>query len=397
MPVSHRRLMAACSTAVWALLLLACSSGANNSRTATATAASGTRAATVSATAAAARPPSGTAASSALAGSPAAASAATPPPFSGPRTTVKMALPGRADQAPFELARQRGYFAQQGIDIQPVEFASGSEVIAAIAANQVQAGSGAPTAALFNAMAQGINLRVVADWAHVGSATDTTLSIIVRKDLLDSGAVKSMADLKGKSFAAGGSQGTVGDVLLQAAERRDGVNPGDIDVQYLALPDVLAALANKKIDAGTLTEPQVTQAAQQGIAGVLYPAGALIPDEHLALLLFSQQLAQNQDAATRFMVAYLRGVRDYYDAFQLKQNREAAIAQLIPNLSVKDPKVWQTFGPEFVDLNGKVNVADLQKQAQFHASQGSLKSVPDVGKYVDMSFADAAVKILGAR
>jgi NitT/TauT family transport system substrate-binding protein len=326
----------------------------------------------------------------------AAAPAAPAPPEPIP---LRVAVQGRPDQAHFTLALERGYFAQEGLAVETVQIGSGAEMVPALATNQVQVGNGAPSAALYNALARDVNIRMVADWAHVGTATDSTLAILARKDLYDSGAVRSMADLKGRSFANGTVPGTVSDLLFYRALAKEGVSSDGIDKQYMPFPDILSALGNAKLGGGTMTEPLVTQASHQGFAEVLYPAGAVIPGAILSVLQYSPQFgAEQPDAAIRFMVGYLRGVRDYYDAFHLKQNREAAIDLLVQHLSVKDPVVWQTYSPSFTDLNGRVDVDDLKDSAAFYAQNGMLNGpAPDVTQFVDQQFADAAVQRLGRR
>lgn len=181
--------------------------------------------------------------------------------------------------------------------------------------------------------------------------------------------------------------------------QKEGVPAANVDVVALPIPDMLAALANKTIAAATLTEPLVTDSVQKGIASILYTAGTLRPGTYLSLLQYSPQFAHDpSDVGIRFMEGYLRGVRDYYDAFQLKQNQGDAIQQLTKYLSVKDPKVWETFGPLYIDLNGYVDAKQLQAAANFFASQGELQgAVPDMAQSVEPRFAEAAVKALGAR
>src|SRR5712692_9292112 len=314
----------------------------------------------------------------------ASAPAAAPAPAPPEPIALRVAVQGRPDQAHFTLALERGYFAQAGLAVETVLIGSGAEMVPALATNQVQVANGAPSAALYNALARDVNIRMVADWAHVGTATDSTLAILARKDLYDSGAVRSMADLKGRSFANGTVPGTVSDLLFYRALAKEGVSSDGIDKQYMPFPDILSALGNAKLGGGTMTEPLVTQASHQGFAEVLYPAGAVIPGAILSVLQYSPQFAAEQpDAATRFMVGYLRGVRDYYDAFHLKQNRDAAINLLVQHLSVKDPVVWETYSPSFTDLNGKVDVDDLKDSAAFYAQNGMLNGPsPDVTQFV---------------
>src|SRR5262249_43956734 len=125
-----------------------------------------------------------------------------------PNQVVKVGVTGRPDQAAVELAYRRGHFAAQGIEVQLVPGGSSAQdYIAALASNQIQVAAGSPSAGMVNALNRGIDLRIVADWARVGDAKDNAIALVVRTDLLDSGAVKSAADLKGKSIAVGPSLG----------------------------------------------------------------------------------------------------------------------------------------------------------------------------------------------
>ncbi|HEY7065872.1 MAG TPA: hypothetical protein VII06_30635 [Chloroflexota bacterium] len=180
---------------------------------------------------------------------------------------------------------------------------------------------------MFNAFNRGVNFQLVADWAKLGDPTDRTLSIVVRSDLADS--VRSMADLRGRTFAVG---------------------------------------------------------------------GAVIPGAYLSLVVYSPEFAQRPDVATRWMVAYLQGVRDYWAAFHEQKDRDAAIAVLSERLSLKDPRVWETASPEFMDLNGRIDAARLGQQAAFFQREGTLTGdLPDLNRFIDPQFAEGAVRQIGAR
>jgi NitT/TauT family transport system substrate-binding protein len=157
-------------------------------------------------------------------------------------------------------------------------------------------------------------------------------------------------------------------------------------------------MSGKKIDAAFMVEPLITQANTQNIARVLVRAGTVDPGAELALLMYSADFAKDKDAATRFMVGYLKGARDYYDAFYRNKDRDAVIKLLTEYLPVKDPKLWAAATPGHTDLNGRINLADLKRQAAFFQQQGTLTGgVPDLDTYVTAEFADEAVKIIGRR
>ena len=97
-------------------------------------------------------------------------------------------------------------------------------------------------------------------------------------------------------------------------------------------------------------------------------------------------------------MAYLRGARDYHDAFVAKTDQDAAIAILTRTLPVKDPEVWKLAMPQQIDLNGRVNVADIKRQAAAYRELGDVSGpAPDIDRYVDHRFAEDAVKVIGVR
>jgi NitT/TauT family transport system substrate-binding protein len=314
------------------------------------------------------------------------------------RTAVKLGMVGRPDIAAFELAIHRGYFDKQGLDVEPVLATSGQEFAAALATDQIQVASGVPNAALFNALNRGIDIRMVADEAHIEGAADRTVSIMVRAALIDEGTVKVPADLKGRTIAPGPLPGQYPDLLFHKLLALGGLTEADVKVVHLTFPDALAAMAAKTVDAAFQIEPLVRQAEDKHIAKVLSPAGAIDPGAETSILQYSSSFARQTEAATRFMVAYLEGVRDYHDAIFLKQNRDAAIALLVQYTPLKDANIWAEDMFRHTDLNGRLNVADLKRQAAFYKEQGTLSGrVPDIDRYVDARFAEDAVKRIGAR
>jgi len=313
------------------------------------------------------------------------------------KTVVKMGVVSRPDQAPFEIAYRRGYFERHGITIEPVPASSGQEFASALATDQIQVATGVPNAALFNALNRGIGIKIVADFAHLGDDKDRTVSIMVRSTLYDPGQVKSPADLKGRVINAGPFPGQYPDLLWSKVLALGRLTEADVTVTHIGFADALGAMSSGRVDAAFMIEPLVTQADAQNIARILLPAGAVDAGAELSIMLFSPSFAQNLDAGSRFLAAFLEGARDYYDAFFLNKDRDAVVTLVTTYLSVKDPKLWAT-ARQFTDLNGRVNVSDLKRQAAFFKQQGTLSgAVPDIDANVDKRFAERAVAMIGAR
>lgn len=312
---------------------------------------------------------------------------------------VKVGVTGRPDQAALELAFHRGYFTQQGLAVELVGGGiGGEEYVSALASNRIQVAAGAPNAAVFNAINRGIDLRIVADWSHVGTAEDSTFSLVARADLMRSGEVKSAADLKGRTVGVGPSRGSYNEMFIAELLAAANLTFADIDAAYISFPDGLAALSGKKVAATLLIEPLVMMAHERGIGDVLLTAGAIDPGAQVAAVMYAPDFAKNRDAATRYMVGYLQGVRDFNDAFIAGKNKDAAIDILVEALTLKDRAIWARMPAHEVDPDGRVNLRHIKAEAAFYQHQGTLSgAIPDLDKSVDPSFAEEAVKRLAQR
>ncbi len=310
---------------------------------------------------------------------------------------VKVGVTGRPDQAQLEIAKARGYFAQQHIDAQFVPGgASGQDYISSLATDQIQVAAGSPNAGMFNAVNRGIPVRIVADWAHLGDKTDSTFSFVARKDLLDSGKIKTAADLKGQHIGVGPHYGAYNEVFIYKMLKSVGLKMTDVMPEFIGFPDGLAAMSSKKIAGTLMIEPLVLVARERHIGEVLMPAAEVDPGAQVATVMYSPKMAANRDLAVRYLVAYLHGVRDMLDAYVKHKDTAAVTDILVKRMSIKKPHVWNAMSPHIVDPDGKVNVAHIKEQGQFYKMRGEITGpVPDVDKLVDPSFAEAAVKILG--
>ena len=93
----------------------------------------------------------------------------------------------------------------------------------------------------------------------------------------------------------------------------------------------MAALSNRAVDLGYLSEPFATSAIDLGFAGKWREMSDLVPNHAASLWVYSQRLILEQPkAGRRFMVALLRGVRDYEDAYAKHQGRAEVVRRPDP-------------------------------------------------------------------
>jgi NitT/TauT family transport system substrate-binding protein len=296
----------------------------------------------------------------------------------------------------FFIAEQKGYFAEQRIKVELIPFDLGPRMIAPLGTGQIDVGAGASSAGLFNAAARGIDVKIVADKGSMPPGYQY-MGILVRKALIDSGKVKTMADLKGLTVAEGGEGGSQSSQLNEAL-RQAGLAYKDVQHVYMPYPQHVGALVNAAVDASVTAEPSATQAIATG-AAVRF-ADDVYPNQQVAVLLYGGDfIRKRRDVAERFMIAYVKAAR-YFNA-ALKDGRFAGPAAtdvidiMVQNTGLKDAALYRKMVPNGINPDGRVNLDSLRKDLAFYQAQGYLEKPVAAESAVDMSFVDHALKTLG--
>jgi len=94
-------------------------------------------------------------------------------------------------------------------------------MIAPLGTGELDVGGGTVSAGFYNAVGRGILMKIVADQASIKPGYGYS-SLMVRKDLVDSGRYKSFADLKGMKVAIG-APGTGTASALNEALKKGGL------------------------------------------------------------------------------------------------------------------------------------------------------------------------------
>jgi NitT/TauT family transport system substrate-binding protein len=326
--------------------------------------------------------------------SPTVAVSAVPTASASPTpVTIKFGQVGSVSDAAIFIADAKGYFKEQGITLESVPFTSAAQMVAPLGTNDLQAGGGAPSAGLYNAVDRGVQVRIVADKGSLTPGHGYE-AVIVRKGLTDT--VKSAKDMKGLKISIA-ARDIVPEYSLDTYLKTGGLTIKDVEVVPLAFPDMIPAMANGAIDVAIPTEPTATRILDAGTGTLITRTDVVVPGEQTAVILFSEKFAQDKDAATRFMVAYLRGARFYTDAFDKKDpaKRTEAI-DIISRATRLDVTLINRVVMPGIDPNGKVNVESLDAAQKYFVAKGTQTKALDMSKIVDQSFAQEAVKRLGA-
>jgi len=295
--------------------------------------------------------------------------------------------------APIFIAQDKGYFADEGLTIELESFRSGALIIPPLALGQLDVGFGEIGPAIYNAVAQGLDVRAVAT-AGSEPAGFGSVPLLVRTDLFDSGEVTTVADLQGRTVAVN-LERSMAEYLLAEALAQAGMAVDDVTLVSLPFPDMPAAFANGAIDAAVLPHPLAAQAIGAGHAQVLMAGDLVTENPQLAIISFGPRLLDPNaaDVATRFLAAYLRGVRDLAgDGWQQDDN----VAIISQYTNVPAPAV-RGGAPPYFDPNGAINAESVSRSQAYFLDRGYLEyqTALPIDSVVDTTLLDQALEQVG--
>lgn len=312
---------------------------------------------------------------------------------------VKIAIIGGASDIGFYIADDKGWFKDEGIEIEMVRFDSGARMIAPMSTGEIDVGTGAISAGLYNAFERSITMHIVADKGRNVKGMSFQ-GLLVRKALLDSGEVKSVKDLKGRKMAFTGPGANDSAVMDEALRKVGLAGFNDVQSNYLGLPGHLPAYQNGAIDASIVPEAFRTAILKSGAAGELMPVADLRNNDQVGAVVYSDVfVTKRRNVAQKLMNAYIKGVRYYNDTLKdgkiSGRHADEIIDSMAKHGNLKDKAKLREIIPTAIDGDGRLEVSSLAADLDFYKRQGLVKSKITVNDAVDHSFVEAAVKALG--
>ena len=306
-----------------------------------------------------------------------------------PPVKLKIGYISAMYDAPILIAYEKGYFSAEGLDIDLMKMKNATDSLQALGVEALHATTSSSITPLFNARERGIPLTIVAG-AGVHSQGRGVLSLVIRKDLVENGRYRSLADLKGMKIVA--PLHNPGQWMVVEAARRVGVAESQIDFVSLGYSNTIPAMSNKGVDGLVGNEPVGTRAtADIGAVPVLrmdevapmFPVGYVMVGSYLA--------RTNPEAARRFLIGYIRGVRDAREAFGHQRKDYAKIESILAGYDLQLPP-----GTVLMDLpaDGAASFDNLELFLDWQVREGSMAKKPDPRSALDDRFRLDALKAL---
>src|SRR4051794_13865045 len=317
---------------------------------------------------AAVRPPPGTPA-------PASEAPAAPPALLKSRsgyTTIAAAA------APWWVALEAGYFAEQGLDVELIHLDAGSPLLAALTNGELDVTfSGAP--ALVLGTLQGLDTVIIGSTANVLDGV-----VFTRPE------IKSVQDLRGKTIGVTNIK-AITDVVARLGVKRLGLEP-DVDVYMRrtgGLAESLAAMETGAIEGASLNVPAVFEARKRGFTELINVTQMSIPFLSSAVGATRKTLAEKPELGEPYLRALAQA------GSRLKTDREFGMQVLGKYAASEDRDLLG----QTIDYYAPIYAIDLYPelasvQAVLDQEENPAARTAKPEEFVDQRFA-AAVRASG--
>jgi ABC-type nitrate/sulfonate/bicarbonate transport system substrate-binding protein len=309
-----------------------------------------------------------------------------------PPATVRVGVVGSTSDAGIYIGMEKGYFREQGIEIELSEFQAAQQMVPLLGTGQLDVGGGATSAGLINAVALEIPIRIVADKGSTPPGFGYQ-GIVLRNEL--AGSFTGCTGFKALRVGTAAITNSFGPALARVLGEC-GLTISDVELVEMTFGDMGAALRNGAIDAAHIIEPGLTNGLSAGVYTLWKRTDEFYPDAQNAVLLYGPQfIANRREVGQRFMVAYIKGMRDNWEAFARGVNKAETIDILTRTTSVKDPALFERMAPSGLNPDGYINMRTFSDDLEWWVNQGHVRTRVDPAQVVDNSFVDYAIDRLG--
>jgi NitT/TauT family transport system substrate-binding protein len=165
--------------------------------------------------------------------------------------TIKIGLQPWLGYGPLWIAEKQGYFAEEGVDVQLVNFGWDADLAVALASGNINVTSIATNGVILQRN-NGIDLKAF----MLMDGSTTADAVLANK------AVNSIAELKGKKVAY--EVGATSDLLINYALKVNGMSLKDIESVPINAADAGLALIAGRVDVAVTYEPYISAALKEG-------------------------------------------------------------------------------------------------------------------------------------
>jgi NitT/TauT family transport system substrate-binding protein len=290
--------------------------------------------------------------------------------------------------APLYIAQDEGFFEEQGLRVEFVKM-SEAAAIPALVRGDIDVWGGLLNTNFLNAMSRGAKIKIVAEKGHFSSTGCVSGAMLARKALVESGEMHSLSQLKGRRIDV--SRTSYQEYFMDKLLNMAGLTPDDVEIVDVRPPGSIGALKSGQIDLTVAAEPWITRIVRAGSAVIWIPVRRVFPElEHAFIEYGPNLLEKNPEVGKRFMIAYLKGVR------QANQGKTPRNLEIITKNTRMDRELLQDVCWRKWHNDGRVETKSVLEFQDWAIEKGLLdRKIPE-HRFWDPRYVEHANKVLGA-
>lgn len=294
--------------------------------------------------------------------------------------------------APIFIAKERGYFDAEGIELDIKIFNAAQAIAVAVAGGDADFGITAFTGGFFNLAGKGA-LKVIAAQSREEKGYNF-VAYVAGKKAYDAG-FRNPKDFAGKSVAVT----TIGSSFhynLGMLADKYGFKLDSVSMKPVqSIPNMMAALSGGQVDATILPANNALKLQADGAGTIIGWVADHTPWQLGALFTSTRNVQGKRPMVERFVHAYQKGLTDYADAFLTKDaagNRvfgakaEAAYPILEKWVEPKPSYEVVKVSANFMDPQGRLLVKNIYDQVAWNQAQGLVDKTVNAKDFLDLSF-----------
>lgn len=265
------------------------------------------------------------------------------------------------------IAKEQGFFEQQGLNVELFQFQNSAEGTNAIIAKKIDTGGFGPSPLVY--VAKGSPETIIGGLMGEGAGVITTA------DKADQ--FRDIKDFKSRTIAT--VRLSSGDIHFRGALQDAGLDlKKDVTIQELASPSaVMDAVKAGKVDAGVVWTPYMEMAQNQGLTVVLFTSDIFPKHPCCRIAVLTEQLTTNRDSYVRMERALIEAYKyqttnpdDSVDAIA----KYVQIDKSIIKTAMSDGRSYISPDP---NTKGIVKTYEMLKQI------GYIETTVDINEHID--------------
>jgi len=294
--------------------------------------------------------------------------------------------------SPVFIAKERGYFAAEGLEVEVKAFQAAQAVAVATASGDIDVGVGGLTAGFYNLAGKGA-LKIVAAQSREEPGYDFVAYVASMKAY--EAGFRSVAQFPGKTVGITTIGSTFHYNLGKLADKR-GFKLDQLTLKPLqSVPNMSAALTGNQVDAILTVAPAALKLQQEGAGKIIGWVWQETPWQLGAVFVGTRMVAERRPVVEKFLRAYVKGCADYADAFLQKDAsgkrvfgaKAEALYPIMKKYVQPEPTPQQVIaGANFIDPQGRLLVKDIYDQVAWYQAQGLVDKSVSAKALLDLSF-----------